>query len=324
MLRRFQPDVVHLHNIYHQLSPSVLRPIARAGIPAFLTLHDYKLVCPTYQFLDHGSICTACVTQGPMTAARRRCKDGAFAPSAIAAVEVSLHRRLGLYSDVAAFICPSEFLRSQVAEAGVAPDRLVQVNNFTDLTVRPRGADSGGPAVFAGRLSHEKGVDVLIDAIGVLAAELPSEVLLRVAGDGPLREALTAQAERVAPGRIEFLGRLPREELVEVMRSASVAVIPSRWLENMPLSVLEAAALGLPVVGSALGGLIELIDDGVTGALVPAESPSALAAAMAQYLTHPERSEQHGRAARKRVEMHHDPVTHADQLDTLYLQGQRA
>src|SRR4051794_18010399 len=96
----FAPDVAHLHNIYHQLSPSILRALGRAGVPVVMTLHDYKLACPTYQFRAQGQLCTACVSGGPVQAARRRCKDGALLPSAIAATEVAVHRRFGAYDPV--------------------------------------------------------------------------------------------------------------------------------------------------------------------------------------------------------------------------------
>ena len=317
VIDRFAPDVVHLHNIYHQLSPSVVRAAARAGVPTVMTLHDYKLVCPTYQFLDQGRICTACIDGGPLTAARRRCKGGSFLPSALAGVEVATHRLLGAYDSIGALVCPSGFLRDRLAEAGVGTGRLVQLDNFTDLTVEPRVGAGEGAAVYAGRLSPEKGVDTLVEAAGLLAERHPGTVL-HIAGDGPERESLERLASERAPGAVRFHGRLSRPDLVDLLRRSRVAVVPSRWLENMPLSVLEAQALGVPVVASALGGLVDLVDDGVDGSLVPADDPAALAAAVDPYLRDDDLTARRGRAARTRVENAHDPAGHAAAVDDIY------
>ena len=148
----FRPDVVHAHNIYHQLSPSVVHAAAKRGVPVVLTMHDYKLACPTYQFLDHGKPCTACVTEGPWEAARRGCKDGSRAGSTVAAIEVSLHRRFGAYDGVRRFISPSRFLAEQMTAAGVYPDRIRVQSNFTDLDRRPahRRGDPGRASSPAG------------------------------------------------------------------------------------------------------------------------------------------------------------------------------
>jgi hypothetical protein len=154
VLDTFQPDVVHAHNVYHQLSPSIFRPAAQRAIPVVMTLHDYKLVCPTYQFLDRGELCTACVTGGPLQAARRRCKDGSLAASGVAALEVWGHRKLGAYATVSRFICPSTFLADQVRLAGVFPDRLTVIDNFTETEGIARANGLGDRVVFFGRLSH--------------------------------------------------------------------------------------------------------------------------------------------------------------------------
>jgi len=128
----FRPDVVHLHNIYHQLSPSVLRPLDRAGIPSVMTLHDYKLACPTYQFLDHGKVCEACLGGHFYHAATHRCKDGSAAASLLAAVESYAHGITRAYSPVRLFICPSRFLADKMKEAGVFPERMRLLNHFID------------------------------------------------------------------------------------------------------------------------------------------------------------------------------------------------
>jgi glycosyltransferase involved in cell wall biosynthesis len=314
VLADFRPDVVHLHNVYHQLSPSVVAACRDAGVPCVMTLHDYKLACPSYQMLDHGRPCDACVTGGPLQAARRACKDGSRSASTLLAVESWLHRRLGAYDGVGALIAPSRFLAGVLDRAGVYPDRLHVLRHPVDVDSLPVKAAPGGGVVFAGRLAPEKGVDTLIEA----AALLPCGVTVDVAGDGPSRAALLELAERVAPGRVRFHGRLPKAELHELIRAAAVAVVPSRWYENQPLAVLEAYGCGVPVIGTDLGGLPELIEDGVDGHVVAAGDPRALADAVARTVGDPAQAFEMGRAGRAKVSRDFAPEAHLEGLRAAY------
>jgi len=314
VLDHFRPDVVHLHNIYHQLSPSILRPLAKRGIPAVMTLHDYKLACPTYQLLDHGEICEACVGGHFHHAALRRCKDGSLAASMAAAAELSLHTRFGAYRPVTLFVCPSRFLKAKMTAAGVFPDRLRWVHHFIDADSVEVKDTAGGGVAFAGRLSHEKGVDTLIKAVGLMTAD----ATLDIAGDGPQRGDLEALAATAAPGRVKFHGRLPKAALYELLRASAVAAVPSRWFENQPMAVLEAFASGLPVVGSSLGGIPELIEPGVDGLLAPANDPEAWAGALSELLDDPGRALAMGRSARAKIEQDFRPELHLAQLAGIY------
>ncbi|MFN8097253.1 MAG: glycosyltransferase [Dermatophilaceae bacterium] len=317
VLARFRPDVIHLHNIYHQLSPSVIAAGRRAGVPMVMTVHDYKLACPTYRFLDHDRICTACIHGGLRQAVRRRCRDGSLAASTMAAIELGTHRLLGAYAAVATFVCPSSFVLDRLTEAGVFPDRLVHVPNFTPLEV-PRRSGAGRGVAYAGRLSPEKGVDVLIRAAGLIDGPAAGGAVLDIIGDGPERSALAALADRVAPGRVRFHGRLAATDVHDVVSAARVTALPARWLENQPLAVLESFAAQVPVIGSRLGGIPELVVPGETGTLVPHDDPVALAGALRAYLTDPDRSVREGAAARAYAESHHAPAAHLRSLDAVY------
>lgn len=308
----FRPDVVHLHNIYHQLSPSVLRPLAQRRIPAVMTLHDYKLACPSYQMLHGGLPCQACVGGGYGEAVRRRCKGGSLSASTLVAFEAFLHSTFGAYGTVGRFICPSRFMADTMARARVFPDRLRHVPHFVDLSAIPPKEHPGGPVVFAGRLSPEKGVDTLIDAVGRIGATL------EVAGDGPELPVLSRQAEARAPGLVRFHGRLGKDAVLELFRSAGVVAAPSVWFENQPLTILEALACGTPVVASGLGGIPELIEPGRDGALVPARDPAALAEALRGLLAAPDRSLAMGAAGRAKVASAFDPASHLDRLERIY------
>lgn len=316
VLADFRPDVVHLHNIYHQLSPSVLRPVARHRVAAVMTLHDYKLACPSYQFLDHGQVCEACLGGHFQQAVRRRCKDGSLVRSAVLAGESFLHSSTHAYSPVRVFICPSRFLADKMAQAGVFRTRLRHVPHFIDTREVAPKSSPGGPALVAGRLSREKGVDVAIRAVGMLPG-----AYLEVAGTGPEEARLRRLAEQVAPGRVRFHGLVSKSEVHDLMLAAAVVVMPSRWYENQPMVVLEALARGVPVVGSRLGGLPELIHPGTTGELVPADDPAALAQAVEPFLA----TSGHGWAmrdpARDQVRSQFAPGPHLARLERLYTEA---
>ena len=307
VLDEVRPDVVHLHNVYHQLSPSVLRPLRERGVPAVMTVHDYKLVCPTYLFLDKGSLCEACLGGHFTQAVRRRCRNGSLVQSGLMAAETAVHTRRGSYDPIGVFLCPSEFLRGKLTEGGVYPDRLRLLHNFIDTSAAVPAGPPGGPVVYAGRLSHEKGVDVLVRA----AALLP-DVPVVVAGDGPQRRELEALAHEVAPGRVRFTGRLPKRDVAELVAAASVVAVPSRCYENQPLAVLEAFAAGVPVA------------DGVTGALAPPDDPPALAAAVTAVRQAPSGGRELGARGRAAVLSGYAADTHLEALLSAYADAGRS
>jgi glycosyltransferase involved in cell wall biosynthesis len=312
VLDRFVPDLVHLHNIYHQLSPSILQPLRARGIPAVMTLHDYKLACPTYLFLDHGQVCEACLGGRFHQAILRRCNEGSIVASSLNAIEMTVHTATGAYSPIHLFACPSRFLMGKMTAAGVFVERLRWLPNFVEAEQTPLKENPGGDVVYFGRLSEEKGADIAIDAAARLGARL------LIAGDGPARARFEEHARRLGADGISFLGHLPKGELMELVRSASVVVLPSRCHENQPLSVLESFAAGVPVVGTTLGGVPELIEPGVDGELAPPNDASAMADALAGLLENPQRAFRMGRAARAKVESEYSPELHLARLDELY------
>jgi glycosyltransferase involved in cell wall biosynthesis len=315
VLSAFGPDIAHVHNIYHQLSPSVLQPLRSRGVPTVMTMHDYKLACPTYLFLDHGQICEACLGGRFHQAILRRCNNGSLAASAVNAIEMTIHTAAKLYGAVDLFLCPSRFIAGKMAEAGVFPDRLRHVPLFIDPDPVAVKDAPGGGVVYAGRLRQEKGVDALLEAV----TALPMEV--HIAGDGPARGQLEAQARGLGRPDIRFHGHLPKDGLLELIRSASVLVLPSRCYENQPLAVLEAFACGVPVVGSDLGGIPELIEPGVDGELVPPDDPTALADALGRMTGDPDRAFAMGQAGRRKVLARYSPSAHLGRLDEIYAEA---
>lgn len=320
VVRRFRPDVVHLHNIYHQLSPSILWPLPRMGVPAVMTLHDYKLVCPTYQMLDHGEVCDACVGRHFHRALKRRCRNDSLPTTAMMVADLSVHTWLRAYSPVNVFVCPSRFLAQQMVAGKVYPERLRVLRHFVDLGNHVAKQSPGGDVIYAGRLSHEKGIDTLIRAM----QHVGSRTVLAIAGDGPIKAELEDLAAAVAPGRVVFHGRLSKDALLGLLSSSAVAVVPSRWHENQPLAVLEAFASGVPVIATRLGGLPELVTPDVTGALVHPDDPQALARAIDDLLEAPDRAFAMGRTARELIRTDFDPGQHHEGLDRIYEEARRS
>lgn len=313
-IREFRPDIVHCHNVYHQLSPAVLRPVSRAGIPCVMTLHDYKLACPSYQMLDHGRPCDACVGHGTWHAAAKRCKSGSLGGSVLLAVESGLHRAFDAYGSVDAFVSPSRFLAAVMVRQGIAEDRISVVNNFTHIPELTQAPEAGEGFVVAGRLSHEKGVDTAIRAIG----RLPGACVLHVAGDGPERASLERLAGEVAPGRVVFHGRLSADELAPLVQHSRALLVPSRWYENQPMTILEAFAASTPVVVTDMGGMPELVEPGVHGLVVPADDDALLAGALARLDANPEEAVTMGVAGRRRLEEDFAAAAHLSRLDVVY------
>lgn len=258
LLDFFRPEVVHLNNIHTQLSPVVGEMAHRRGIKVVWTLHDYKLLCPRYDCLRGGKIvCEACFDGNKLLCLKHKCLKDSILASWIGYWEACRwnRRRLEEYTDL--FVCPSRFMADKMTQGGFEKSKLVVLHNFIDG--KSCFQDDYGKEdyyCFVGRLSHEKGVETLLKA----AASLPYR--LKVIGGGPLADYLQ---KKYPQGCIEFLGFRPWNELKRLVRRARFSVLPSEWNENNPLSVIEALGLGTPVLGARIGGIPELIDDGVNG-----------------------------------------------------------
>lgn len=294
---RFRPDVVHVHNFFPLLSPSVYGPARRAGAAVVQTLHNYRLACPGAALFRQGAPCEDCLGRAvPWPALAHGCYRGSRAQTAAVVAMLVAHRALGTWARaVDLFLAPTEFVRAKLVAAGLAPERVDVKPHF--VPVDPGAGDGrGGYALAVGRLAEEKGLRTLLAAW----ARLPSPLPLRIVGDGPLRDAASSAA--AADPRITWLGAAAPDEVRAQMRGASLLVVPSTWYETFGLVVIEAFAAGLPVVAAGHGALAELVAHGRTGLLVPPGDPGALAAAIEGLVRHPERLAPLRRAARAEYE----------------------
>lgn len=260
LLDDFKPDVVHLNNIHTQLSPVIAELAHRRGIRTVWTLHDYKLLCPRYDCLRNGKeICELCFNGDKSPCKVYKCMKGSTLASMIGYKEAVTWNRKRLEECTDLFVCPSCFMAEKMAQGGFRKDKLKVLCNFIDIEkCRKDGYAKDDYYCYVGRLSHEKGVGTLVEA----AARLPYK--LKIIGGGELSEELRTKSEELK-GNVEFLGFRQWDDIKDIVGKARFTVIPSEWYENNPLSVIEAECLGTPVLGVRIGGIPELIDEGVNG-----------------------------------------------------------
>lgn len=309
LIDRTKPDLLHCHNIYHQLTPSIIGAAKRRGVRVVLTLHDYKPACPVYTRLRGGQVCSECLDNQFSNVIKHRCADGSLGKSAILFAEAWVQRLMRNYEKVDRFIAPSEFLRRSVTQGRLPGEKVEVIYNGIDCDAVSASPEDQGYALYLGRLSPEKGAETLLAAHAPIADQVP----LWVAGTGPLEETLRARFPRA-----RFLGHLSGDELKTAIRQAAIVVVPSEWYENCPMSVLEAMAFGKPIVASDIGGIPELVVHGETGLLFPAGDRNSLQDCLSSLMADPERRQQLGAAARKRVEERFSLEQHNNALMRLY------
>jgi len=317
LIRETRPDIAHLHNIYHQLSPSILPVLAKHRIPVVLTMHDYKLICPAYTLYANGAPCERCKGGRFYNATLQGCVKGSRAKSLLCTTEAYLHSALGLYrKHVSIFIAPSRFLAGKAAEFGMDEARITYIPNFIAAPPVPASDAPGRHILYAGRLERVKGVHTLIAAYAASAARESTDLV--IAGDGEARATLEREVAARHLPRVRFTGHLPPAELGSLLDGALCVAVPSEWYENAPLSVLEAAARGRAVIVSDMGGLPELVRPGETGVIVPAADVAALAAAIDRLAADPALAREMGRNARAFMEESFSPAGHYGRLIALY------
>ncbi len=314
MIARFRPDVVHLHNVYHHLSTSILAPIRKAGVPCVQTLHDLKLACPNYLMFTEGAPCERCKGGKYYEAVRHRCLAADLLPNILAAAEMGFTKFTQSYErTVSAFICPSQFFADKLAAWGEPPSKMRVLPNPGTVASEPAPLD-GDYVLFAARLSIEKGAEMLVKA-----AALAPEAKVKFAGIGPREAAARSLAESLGAKNVEFLGFVHPSALGPMKRHAKALLSPSVWYENSPLTVLEAMGEGVPIAASRIGGLPELVDDGKTGWLAPPNDVEAWGKLLRDiWATPTSRLQEMGAANRERLAERHDWGKHLDALERFY------
>jgi glycosyltransferase involved in cell wall biosynthesis len=306
-----RPDIVHAHNIYAGLTPRILDEATFRSVPSVLTLHDYKLACPSYLMLRRGEVCDACVGSTFVHCLARRCHKESLLASAVTTVEAIFNALTRKWQQARLLICPSKFVRELMIRHGYSPGKLRHVPNGIDLAEWPRSSAEDGYVLYVGRLSAEKGIEILVRAS--VGTPLP----MRIVGDGPERARLEELAARLR-ANVHFEGHQEPYRVRAMLQGASALVAPSVWNENAPMTVIEAMATGKPVVASRIGGIPEMVRDGETGVLVPPGDVDSLRAALTKLAKNRGARTEMGRAGRELAEREYSLDRHAERICSIY------
>jgi glycosyltransferase involved in cell wall biosynthesis len=313
LLNRFKPDIVHLQNIHAHITPSVIFEAKKRGLPVVWTLHDYKLICPNSHFWIDSTfqICEACGKHAYYQPIIKQCKKGSRLASGLAALEAYAHLWMGVRRHVDAYITASIFLQNKLIERGFSSEKIRHLPYFLQPEMFDRNDSNKGYILFVGRIEPIKGIYPLL-----AACHMVPEVRLILVGRAD--ESLASRLSTLLPSNAQYMGVIPDEELRQLLRNALAVVVPSIVYESQPFSILEAFAMGKPVIASDLGGMKELVIHQKRGLVIPPGNIEALARSMHWMVTNPQKAYEMGQSAQRYAADQHNPERHYQRLMDIY------
>ena len=316
LLKKVRPDIVHLGNFAHQISPSILNVFKEHNIPMVMTLHDYKMVCASYQMLAGGKPCENCRNGRYYWCLIQKCTKRSYTKSLLNTIEMYLHHKvLHIYDLIDICIPSSQFMEEKLKKMGFR-NKMVRLPNFLDVNkYEPQYEWRDRTICYFGRVSEEKGIITLIEAMKGL------DLKLKIIGDGPIKESLQAKVKTEKMTNIIFLGFRSGKELEHEIRNSMIVVLPSIWYENYPRSVIEAFALGKPVIGARIGGIPELVRDSETGLTFEPGNAADLRGTILSLLKARGKIVEMGKTARAFVEEELNPEKHYQVLMQIYMEA---
>jgi len=281
-------DFAHINVIHHYITPAILKTLKTRGIPIIWTLHEYTPICPESTFISHGKVCEKCFGGAFHHCVTNTCKKGSLPASLVAATENYVHKYLNYYEYVDYYVCPSVFLFEKFKQFNFFKEKLVQLYHGYDYSeieeARSRQSikepaqeaiSETGPIVFVGRLEKIKGAHTLLEAM-----KSHPTIPLKIIGTGSQLEELQAYAQTNQLHQVEFLGKKTKKETLEWIGKSSLLVCPSEWYEVLGFTVVEAMAMGKPVIGSNIGAIPEMVIEGHSGLLFEPGNSIKLAASI--------------------------------------------
>lgn len=271
-----KPDIAHVNLIYHQLTPSVFHALKKHNIPVVFTSHDYKLVCPNYKLFTNNEICMKCTEGKFVNCFFNKCHKDSNLYSLLLTIEAYYHKWKGSYEIADRVICPSEFMYKQLKDKRIPGNKLRLMPNFLTNDFSKKESltiEKEDFILYYGRLSGEKGLDVLLDAKKLLK----SSIQLKIIGNGPEELRLKERVQKEGISNVEFLGFKTGDDLTIEIEKARATIIPAVWHEVFGLTIIESFSSGTPVIGSSVGGITELIHEGKNGFLFERANPKELA-----------------------------------------------
>lgn len=312
LLIKEHPQLAHFHIFQHQISVSAFSPLIKENIPIILTLHDLKPLCPNYKMLTHDGICERCKGNRFYNCLLHSCTKGTRLGSLINTIEMYIHYAMGYYQNVDHYIAVSKFYREKMIEFGFSQEKVSYIPNSIDVTRYSIGSDNDYGLYF-GRLSEEKGLETLL-----LALKSVPDIHFKIVGTGPLESKLKSMQEDAQLKNVIFLGFKSGEELQKLIEEASFTVVPSTWYENCPMTILESFAACKPVIGARIGGIPELIDEGVDGFTFMSGNSEELAMRMKDLWQNKLLRTEMGRKGRNKVERDFSPELQYKRTISLY------
>jgi glycosyltransferase involved in cell wall biosynthesis len=316
ILQQLRPDIVHVHNTFVMISPSIYSTCKEEGVPVVQTLHNYRLVCPAATLFRDGRICEECVGGGIWRGVLHGCYRDSRAATATVALMLTTHRLLGTWEHlIDRYIALTEFCRTKFVAAGLPNEKISVKPNFVPVDPGER-SNLGHFALFVGSLSDAKGAWTLLHAWQTNKLSIP----LRIVGDGPLKEELVTFARRNQLTNVSFTGQLPHSRVLNLMKKARCLVFPSEWYEPFGLTLLEAFACGLPVICSSIESLQDLVRSDDTGLLFKAGNSQDLAEKIQWAWRHPAEMRVIGKNARREYRSKYTAEQNYESLMKIYEQ----
>lgn len=314
LLRREQPDLVHVHNTFMMVSPSIYQVCQEMRVPVIQTLHNFRLLCPAFSLFRDGHVCEECPTSGLWRSVWHGCYRDSRAMSANVALMLQVHRLSQTWNNsVDTYVALSKFARQKFVDNGLPAGKVRVKPNFVFPDPGEREA-AGEYAIFVGRLSPEKGIATLLAAWELLSTAIP----LLIVGDGPLRTSLEEECQKKNLSTVKFAGRLSAAETRNAIKKAAFLIAPSLWYEGFPMIICEAFACGTPVLCSRLGTLQEVVEDQSAGLHFTPGKPDDLREKVEWAWNHPGRMAAMGKFARQTYETQYTAEKNYQTLMQIY------
>jgi glycosyltransferase involved in cell wall biosynthesis len=316
LLEREKPELVHVHNTFVMISPSIFSACREAGVPVVQTLHNFRLFCPASTFFRNGHLCEECVDHGLWRGVAHGCYRDSRAATATVALMLAVHRQRQTWiREVDCYIALTRCSREKFLKAGLPAEKVFVKPNFVHPDPSPPTSEQGEYALFAGRLSPEKRVTTMLTAWNYLNKR---RIPLVILGGGPQLEQLKQEAVRQNLTHISFRGQVSRDQTLAAMRGARFLVFPSEWYENFPVTIAESFACGLPVICSRMGAMQEIVEEGRTGLQFTTGDAADLAEKVQWAWNHPKEIQSMGNEARREYENKYTAAKNYPMLMEIY------
>lgn len=319
-IREFKPDVIHINNFQRQITYSIIEAAKKHKVPIVYTSHDLQAVCPASAMLCKGQVCEKCLYSSKFNCYKNKCVKDSKLKSLLCSIEANEYKNKKIYDKFDLIISPSDFVANKLKEGGIKA-KIVTLHNYADLSkFSSYKIKDENFAFYFGRLSEEKGILNLIKAFS-----LQCNGHLYIAGDGPEKDNITNYIKEYKLGeRIKLLGFLKQEEVKEYISKCSFVVVPSIWYENCPYSIIETLAIGKPIVGSIIGGIPELIEDGVNGYLYKYDDINELSKIISKLFLNSELRKKMSNESKKLTSKNYDVNEYYKKLIELYKEVKEA